>query len=689
MEVRATKLRRLGRFQRQLPHTTASALSAILSAVAEEGAPDLASRANVREARDLDCVRETSFGPIAQTVPIVDTDGVVQDLNIAHPFALLHVALESCAAFRVVFEARLRAKPPSHDEPWSLVIYSDEVTPGNVISPNNMRKFQALYWTLLEFGTNAWARESSWFPIVSEYSRHVNKFNAGLSQAMSAVLKVFFPPSGFNIADGGIPVPVDGDVKRIFVVLKMMIQDGGAHKQVWHHRGDAASKLCLLCKNLVTGSSDIVAHDESRLLQSNVIKKSDLVPSTDSDVRSVYRYIAAQAGTMSKDSFKQLQQALGFTYHSHALLLDRYLDAYVHPVRIYTHDWMHALLVDGTYNLVLLLVLEECRTNGVPNVWDALEGYVTHWEWPARVGSCTSLSDVFSSTRRNSSKQGGHIKCQASDLLSLYPVVAVFVMTVLVPTGVCAEACSALLALSDVLDFITAVPRTKIEPRILLEAVERFLALFASVWGWDKFIPKMHWLLHLPGVLQRCGTLLNCFVLGRKHSVMKRYATEMTIRNRTASRTLIREASAHQLSTMQDPWAWSFEIGLVRPRPASAALARTAIDMFDLPLGSRVHTAVESRFSPVATCKRGDAVLFRSAGSLQAAIVRCHLECDSVAVAIVSPYSLVKADRKVGVAEWRSLPDDIAIEIDEVLDTVIWARIGAGRVRTIIPCELR
>ena len=128
------------------------------------------------------------------------------------------------------------------------MLYSDEVTPGNPLATNNKRKFHAIYWSFLEFGTNALSREESWFCITTTLSIHINAIHAGLSQAFSAVIKMLFDQGGFDLGFAGMLLPFEPTAVRLWVKLRIVIQDGGAHKSMWHCRGDGASKLCLLRK---------------------------------------------------------------------------------------------------------------------------------------------------------------------------------------------------------------------------------------------------------------------------------------------------------------------------------------------------------------------------------------------------------------------------------------------------------
>ena len=93
---------------------------------------------------------------------------------------------------------------------------------------------------------------------------------------------------------------------------------------------------------------------------------------TGADLRKNARYLAGQVG---KPRFKQLQQAMGFTYHPHALLLDRDLDTVFDPCEVYQHDTMHGCFVDGVMNLVLYLLFETFIARGVENIYEAFREY--------------------------------------------------------------------------------------------------------------------------------------------------------------------------------------------------------------------------------------------------------------------------------------------------------------------------
>ena len=133
--------------------------------------------------------------------------------------------------------------PPTPESPWSLILYTDGVTPGDPLTPMNKRKFQACYWTFLELGANALSKEESWFTVMTELETVVAKVSAGLSQLFACIILLFFDSTGFNMSTAGVELPLPSGRIMLFYKLKMVLQDGGAHKQVWQSRGDGASRM--------------------------------------------------------------------------------------------------------------------------------------------------------------------------------------------------------------------------------------------------------------------------------------------------------------------------------------------------------------------------------------------------------------------------------------------------------------
>ena len=135
------KRQRLSDFGR-VSHVTARGLAAVLRQVQEEGLPDAVSRSSVARHRRQDVQRQTDFGDLLQEVPVLLKSGRESTVWVQHPLAMLAT---TASEFHDI--AALMADTSTLD----IVLYSDEITPGQQIK-GNYRKCQTIYWSLINFG---------------------------------------------------------------------------------------------------------------------------------------------------------------------------------------------------------------------------------------------------------------------------------------------------------------------------------------------------------------------------------------------------------------------------------------------------------------------------------------------------------------------------------------------------------
>ncbi len=130
---------------------TASAMAAILKELHEDPLEPL-DRKTIRQARDMIMQEEmTPYGPILHAIDMDLKNGGTTTMLIADPFAMLWSVTNKCAGFTALLRRTLRRSPSTHDAPWRLILYSDEVVPGNQLSFHNLRKVWVLYHSFDEF----------------------------------------------------------------------------------------------------------------------------------------------------------------------------------------------------------------------------------------------------------------------------------------------------------------------------------------------------------------------------------------------------------------------------------------------------------------------------------------------------------------------------------------------------------
>ena len=65
-------------------------------------------------------------------------------VTFVDPAAFLWHCCSVCTGFADFLAEHLRKKPCTEADPYSLALYSDEVSPGNSLKPDNRRTFDAM-----------------------------------------------------------------------------------------------------------------------------------------------------------------------------------------------------------------------------------------------------------------------------------------------------------------------------------------------------------------------------------------------------------------------------------------------------------------------------------------------------------------------------------------------------------------
>ena len=158
-EPRPRKLARIANLKSRLPYISQNALESILNIAAHEPLPS-GSRMDIRAARDHVAFQQTPYGRLHQVIELGSPPDDIK-LEVQHPAAMLYHACAISTSFAHLVRRAAAAKPPSVTSPWTLILYSDEISPGNQLSHQNDRKVWGVYWSILEFGSAALSKEDS------------------------------------------------------------------------------------------------------------------------------------------------------------------------------------------------------------------------------------------------------------------------------------------------------------------------------------------------------------------------------------------------------------------------------------------------------------------------------------------------------------------------------------------------
>ena len=606
---------------------TASALSNLLEEIAQQDSsfiPGACSQRTIKRARER-AVDDTDshFGPTLQECSVVMMDGSTEKICIASPATVLWESCRRCPKFREFFRARLLASPPSIQEPWDLIWYCDEVSPGNQLAPTNRRKLQAIYFSFKQFGPEYLCQERSWFVLTACRSIMVQNMDAGMSQLTRVAMQAFIHP--FDFTNGiALPVDDDGSMRVLVSRVSVLVADEAALKSMVEHKGSAGKLICLLCRNAVqrryaeTLPANLIHHTCTDTTRFVMHSKASLL-------RCV-QHLKEESGRLGTVAFADLQTSLGLNFFPLGLLSDDTLMSHFDIVKSFMYDWMHVYFVGGLYHRELNLLLPVLHRAGVPQ--RALQEFVATFQWPQWTGTKgATLHGLF--------KKGGEFKSSASEALAMYPVVRLFLQR-LDSARVSDElrkARNSFYLLCEVLDCLSRAARgiasvTGVE---LHRAIVRHCRRYIDVYGEQEFPPKGHFALHLGAMLEHHGCLVSCWVHERRHKLLKRFANSLQNMQQGSEKGILEQAQLAHWNELQG--AAISEVGLIDARPPSDAL-QAALNAH---CGTFIACMVSLKafYAPGRWCGRGDVVLLQKPDAV--AEIWFHLECGHL-VSCVSCY---------------------------------------------------
>ena len=419
---------------------------------------------------------------------------------------------------------------------WSLVLYTDEFTPGALLRPDNRRKVHVWYVSFLELGYML-AYAEAWLPIALLRSTAARQLTGGLSAASRLLLRSMFV-GPLSISTSGITLPVGSGCAPTLVFIRMaaVIADADALHSLWAAKSCSGTVPCgVMCCVVAKANKLDTERGIAPLTQRGPgivdISCSDITKMslcTDEDVWAkcdALKASKAMAG-VGKGDFGLIEQCLGMNYAPNGILADVELREYVRPTQVNRYDVMHIFFSGGIFPFEVELFL--ARSNVPFRV--VHEFLIDGWTWK-KSHQNTSPADVFCEARASS----GSLKASAGELVALYPAFRFFAQARFEGEKALEKELDSLLKLCAVLDIVEACRRraTKDEFLRLADALQRamaeYLEAFTLAYGSALVRNKHHMAMHIADQIRRDVLLLSCWVLERKHQLAKQ-AIEYTDR---------------------------------------------------------------------------------------------------------------------------------------------------------------
>lgn len=246
-----------------------------------------------------------SFDRVKHTIQLSCQNGEAWDWEGCRPDLLFQVLATESDHFRIAMKEAIDAAGTA---PLHGVLYLDEVVPGNVLRPDNRRKFWAIYFGVLEWGGARLCRCQWWLPIACIRSSVASGIDGGISHCVARLAHdMLLDPCRLATVGTTVKLPAPTLVR---VELRTLLGDESALKSTWFTKGASGVRPCMFCANLVSGHSGL-ASGSTQLVDVSCSNPNDFQPTTDQTVWESWDRLASEQGRRTRADWAMLERASG------------------------------------------------------------------------------------------------------------------------------------------------------------------------------------------------------------------------------------------------------------------------------------------------------------------------------------------------------------------------------------------
>ena len=452
-------------------------------------------RLNLTYATQMQAKTKTPYGPVAQSMELPSNSLPVWDF--IHPMAYLYTLCSMSSHMYNLMCSR---------QTWSVIIYTDEMHPGNPLHPSPLRKVWNIYWAFAEWPSWMLQRKDSWMLFAAIRSTIVKDIVGGLSYIIKRTLKVFFSggPRSFIT---GCTIAFNNSCYKITATLKGLMTDEQALNHVFHLKGASGTFPCFSCMNVAYKRAAGAAGDIVTILETDPTK---FVCRT----KPIIKEMLKRMHEARKTERYEMEKRFGINYVPEGLLYDDYLfDHILDGSDSYLRDPMHTLSSKGVAGREIAKIIQELADpDGTAVDVSTVRKFALLWKLPKSKGK---VSDMYFKPELICSD---HVRHFASDVLGMIHILHAFLAEKILPHGLLTEHIECFCRLHEIITLL----RLNCSFEKLDHAIREHARLFRKLYEADDITPKFHHLLHLCNDLRRIGRVVQCFVTERKHLDIRR-----------------------------------------------------------------------------------------------------------------------------------------------------------------------
>lgn len=449
---------------------------------------------------------QTPYGPITKHFDIVQPGSQTVTIEVACPKALFHTAITRSGNFR-----RLCEECSGSDNRLQVLMYMDDVKPGNVLRPDKGRTYYSWLWTFLEFPSWWIQSDAGWIDVCCVTQKQLEHVVGGNSVVFQELFHFFFA------VEWVIDIAAAGPGRYVLTIdWGALLADMKALVQVAMTKGASSYKCCLKCAHIVGRVSKASCLEAER-------EGSPLRHYTTLDASGFHEYTAEEWADVCNEvrdawqngdaGAKDLESACGVTYGGgRGLPWGPAAEAARFPERVYI-DSMHTIYASGgVAQHECTVLLRRIRKAGIPPV--RMQEFFEHVAFPGK-------KKMFNVWERMKAKHV--IRAFAADMLQLIP--ALVFLCDLVLAGVLEQEIECLRLLYGITCVLhrDELAVDSADVRFLDQMIVEHQRLFVQIYS-SSTKPKLHFMRHLPSQIRRFRKHIDCFTCERHHKQGKKIA---------------------------------------------------------------------------------------------------------------------------------------------------------------------
>jgi len=497
--------------------------------------------------------QQTPYGTVVQSVHLgLDK---MQDWEICHPYAFLWYLCHISEPFQKVMHDCTK-----DGQILRLVVYTDEMIPGNPFRPERSRTLMCIYWCFVDWPAWMLSRTFAWPCLSILRSTIIDDIPGGMSYLARVILRVFFPLEGESMRTG-ILIDSPVGVFCIKVTFVGWLADLVGHKELTEWKGHTGNMCCMECWNLHKSAHCSCIPGKIGL---DCFDIREFKRRTSPDIHAVIDELKASKLALAPTAFAKLETERGINLTPNGLLCDDSLNDVYMPIEHMIRDWQHTICGDGVANSCIAVTIQLIKDHGFHLAH--VREFMMLCHLPSRYGKPDK--NWLGDTRLKDNT----LSSFSSIILNLMPIIYLFLD----------KYCASIAELADVVRcfnvmyFICGVLATGPEQAphhadLLRKLFAEFHELFTLLC--DALKPKLHHMHHIIDGMEWLGKLLSCFVCERKHRTVKDCALHVF---RHIEHTVLADVINRQCSQMIDGADLFKSQFLVKPRDLGHGLTRSS-----------------------------------------------------------------------------------------------------------------